>query len=61
VDALMIHLFHKYTSIPLAVLAVANPWVFSIEQIDSWLSPLLKAGGLVLIAVQVRYWWKKSG
>lgn len=57
----MLHLFHKYTSTPVALVAVANPWLFGVEQIDPWVSLAVKIGGGILLAVQIRYWWKKSG
>lgn len=55
----MMHVFHKYTSTPLAVVALAYPMP-TAGQIDFWLSVALKVGAGILLAVQIRYWWRKD-
>lgn len=58
---MMENFFHKYTSVPLAIAAAANPvWLPEASQIAPWLSIMLQIGGGILIAVQIRYWWKKN-
>lgn len=56
----MVH-FRESASIPLAVAAVFNPvWIPTPQDISPWLSIFLQMGGLMLIAAQLRYWWKKK-
>jgi len=56
----MIDKFHDNSSGPIGIAAILSPaWLPT--NLAPWLSIALQVGGLILIAVQIRYWWKKSG